>query len=247
MLFRSRRRAARAEHFAGLPSQWRGKRYRRQEEAKNPQESEEAENSKRERWAKEVLGLLLEADLPFAATAREARGGLTGPTALRCCRGLWANTLKKRVDDWRPFRRWLLAEGHRCFPDRAQQVLDFLDVQWEASAPRTFYQSFLDALTFFETAGERPEAERLSESQAVKNAVRAFTARLCRGFRQSERLRAARPDKRHRYSSTRWPPKSARWWTPPCRRTNAFTPGRSWCATGPLSAGQTPRAYRLGS
>ena len=181
------RKAALAEHLSGLPSQWRGKRYRRQEVAQNPQEREEAENAKQERWSKEVLGLLLEANLPFAASAREARGGLTGPTALRCCRGLRANTLKKRVDDWRPFRRWLLAEGHSCFPTSAQQVLDFLDVQWEASAPRTFYRSFLDALGFLETAGERPEAERLSEDQGVKNAVKALAAKRAQLKTQAER------------------------------------------------------------
>ena len=37
-----RRSAAQAEHLAGLPGQWRGKRYRRKEEALNPLEREQA-------------------------------------------------------------------------------------------------------------------------------------------------------------------------------------------------------------
>ena len=181
------RAAAQAEHLAGLPSQWRGKRYRRQEAAKNPQEREEAEEAKLAHWTKEVLGLLLEADLPFAASARQARGGLEGPSALRCCRGLRANTLKKRVDGWRPFRRWLISEGLGFYPASPQQVLDYLDVQWEASAPRTFYQDFLDALTFFEQAGEVPEAARLSTDQGVRNAVKALATKRAQQRTQAER------------------------------------------------------------
>ena len=181
------RTAAQAEHLAGLPSQWRGKRYRRQEVAKNPQEREEAEEAKLAHWTKEVLGLLLEADLPFAASARQARGGLEGPSSLRCCRGLRANTLKKRVDGWRPFRRWLVSEGLGFYPTSPQQVLDYLDVQWEASAPRTFYQDFQDSLTFFEQAGEVPEDARLSTNQGVRNAVKALAAKRAQQRTQAER------------------------------------------------------------
>ena len=99
------RTTALAEHLAELLDQWRGKRYRRKEVARNTQEREQAEEKKAARWAKEVLGLLLEADLPFAESARRSRGGVDGPSMLRCCRGLRPNTLKKRVTDWRPFHR----------------------------------------------------------------------------------------------------------------------------------------------
>ena len=88
-----------------------------------------------------------------------------------------ANTMKKRVEDWRPFRRWLLGDGRPASPSAPEDALDYFKAQWEGAAPRTFYQSFLDSLAFFERAGERPEAERLSDSQAVKNAVKAFTAK----------------------------------------------------------------------
>ena len=150
------RAAAVAEHLSELPNQWRGKHYRRKEVARNPQEQEEAEDKKAARWAKEVLGLLLEADLPFADSARRSRGGIDGPSMLRCCRGLRPNTQKKRVSDWRPYRRWLLAEGAGPFPKEQQQVLDYFEVQWVAAAPRTWYKSFLAALTFLEMAGEVP-------------------------------------------------------------------------------------------
>ena len=131
---------AQVEAVASLPTQWRGKAYRRKEVALNPAAREEAEDLEQARWSKEVLGLLLEAGdiLPFAESVKKARGGVTGASVLRCCRGLRANTLKQRVSDWRPFRRWLVADGHAPFPLEAQQVLEYLDTSWEGSAPRTF-------------------------------------------------------------------------------------------------------------
>ena len=187
------RTAALAEHLAAMPGQWRGKAYRRVETPLNPAEREEAEAKKAERWSKEVLGILVEAGLPFAESAKRSRGGLGSTASLRCCRGLRANTLKKRVEDWRPYRRWLLGEDRATFPTAVEDALDYLEVQWESGAPRTFYQSWLDSLTFFEKAGERPEAERLSDTQAVKNAVRAFTTRRALQKTQAEREAPGRP------------------------------------------------------
>ena len=180
---------AQVEAVASLPTQWRGKAYRRKEVALNPAAREEAEDLEQARWSKEVLGLLLEAgdSLPFAESVKKARGGITGASVLRCCRGLRANTLKQRVSDWRPFRRWLVAEGHAPFPLEARQVLDYLDISWEGSAPRTFYKNFLTALTFFETAGERVEAERLSSDPAIINAISELATRRALLMTQAER------------------------------------------------------------
>ena len=68
----AQRNSAQAEHLASLPTQWRGKRYRRNEAPKDPTARERADDKKAERWSKEVLGLLLEADLPFAESAAGA-------------------------------------------------------------------------------------------------------------------------------------------------------------------------------
>ena len=77
---------------------------------------------------------------------RIAKGGADSESVMRCCRGLRANTLKQRVSVWRPFRRWLLAEGHTAFPTDPQQVLDYLDLLWDSGAPRTAYKSLQAAL-----------------------------------------------------------------------------------------------------
>ena len=77
----------------------------------------------------------------------------------------------------RPFRRWLLAEGHGVFPTQEQQVLDYLDVLWEGGAARSAYKSLQADLGFLEESGERPEPERLAGAPSVKNAVLQHTAR----------------------------------------------------------------------
>ena len=83
-------RVIEAHGLTSLPTEWRGKRYKRTEGA-TEQARATAEHKERARRGKELAALLLEADLPFAyapgvATAEE--GAL-----LRCCRGLSAKTL----------------------------------------------------------------------------------------------------------------------------------------------------------
>ena len=185
---RERTRAL-GERYALLPTEWRGKAYRRKGQERNPEQRQQDEDKALERWSREVLGILMEAGdiLPYAASVLKAKDGVEGHTALRCCRGLRANTLKQRVTDWHPLRRWLLATGHGPFPTEAQQLLDYLNVLWDASAPRSAYASLTSALGFFEAAGERPEAERLSNDASVQNAAKELAARRASAKTQAER------------------------------------------------------------
>ena len=96
-----------AASLAQLPTEWRGKRYRRQAKLANESERAEAEDAERQKWARQVVGLLVEANLPYAKTL--ASTAPDSSVALRCCRGLRAKTLEQRVSCWRPLRRWLLA------------------------------------------------------------------------------------------------------------------------------------------
>ena len=190
----------------------------------NPAAREEAEDLALAKWSKEVLGLLLEArdNLPFAESVRNARGGIDGASVLRCCRGMRANTLKQRVTDWRPFRRWLIANGDGPFPTLPQQALDYLDAAWEGGAPCTFYKSFLSALGFFEAAGERRVEERLSSDPSIENAVGQLTAKRSQMLTQAEREAPA--------GAWRW----KLWWAtsrPTC--TLGSTLGSSFSGIGP--------------
>ena len=55
------RTRALAERYALLPTEWRGKAYRRKGAEKNPEQRQLEEDAALERWSREVLGILLEA------------------------------------------------------------------------------------------------------------------------------------------------------------------------------------------
>jgi len=158
--------------LADLPTAWRGKVYRRTEVADTAHKREEDEAKERARWAKELAGLLLEANLPFA---RALAGSSLDGASLRCCRGLRARTLAQRVSCWRPFRRWLLTTTGASWPQDTSVVLDYLEVRRAEGAPRTAFASLLSALRFLEEAGEVPEAERLYCNPALTNAEKEFS------------------------------------------------------------------------
>ena len=158
------------ESLAHLPSEWRGKRYRRTEGRESEHARAEGERTERMEKAREVVGLLVEAHLPYASSLARS-SGFEDTTLLRCCRGLRAKTLAQRVSCWRPFRRYL-SQGYPAFPSSADQVLEYFKVRGEEGAARTAILSLLASLRFLEEAGELPEADRLSTLPALKNAAK---------------------------------------------------------------------------
>ena len=113
-----------ADSLALVPKAWTGRGVRRAELPDSTGERAAAEKTLRAKWAKEVVGILVEADLPFARQA----GNLSGDALTRCCRGLRAKTLAKRVRAWRPFRRYLVAQASTYFPVDAGVVLHYLEL-----------------------------------------------------------------------------------------------------------------------
>ena len=126
--------------LADLPTAWRGKVYRRTEVADTAHKREEDEAKERARWAKELAGLLLEANPPFA---RALRGASLDGASLRGCRCLRARTLAQRISCWMPFRRWLLATTRSPWPLNTAAVLAYFEVRRSEGAPRTAYASLL--------------------------------------------------------------------------------------------------------
>ena len=176
-------RTLRASNLSALPSEWRGKRYRREQLATTEQARATAEEKERLRWGRELAGLLLEAKLPFASAA----GAAAEDGHLRCCRGVRASTIQQRISCWRPFRRWLTLQSRSPWPAMAQDLLDYFEVRKSEKAPRTAYSSLLSSLRFLEEAGEVPEAERLCKAPALANAVAELaltTAHLGKGARE---------------------------------------------------------------
>jgi hypothetical protein len=98
------------DHLARLPTEWRGKRYRRRERTANDHERAEAYRKERDREGQQVMALLLEANLPFAKTLE--RVGPDDAAAQRCCLGMQPKSLRQRLACWRPVREFLL-QAHR--------------------------------------------------------------------------------------------------------------------------------------
>ena len=128
-----------------VPTAWRGKVYRRTESTDTAHKREEDEQKERARWAKELAGLLLETNLPFA---RNLGSSSLDGASLRCCRGLRARTLAQRVSCWRPFRRWLLATTRSPWHLNTAAVLAYFEVRRSEGAPRTAYASLLQPSAF---------------------------------------------------------------------------------------------------
>ena len=166
-----------AESLALVPKVWIGREVRRSELPDSTGERATAEKNLRAKWAKEVAGILVEAELPFARQA----GDLSGDALTRCCRGLRAKTLAKRVRAWRPFRRYLIAQASTYFPSDAGSVLHYLELAAAGGAAQSFYGNFLSALKFFEEAGEQVLGKLLHQELALVNFVkeqRALTPKL---------------------------------------------------------------------
>ena len=164
----------------GLPTGWRGKAYRRQEEAGDDAGRQKAETKEREKWGREVIQIILNADLPFGMELRARGLGAHSPEAARCLRGLRANSLRKRVSDWAPYGRWLTGSCGKAFPDCQEDILGYFQVRQAEGAARTAYQNLLDALAFFETAGEAKAADWLHKLPALTGAAKEATAQRAR-------------------------------------------------------------------
>ena len=111
-----------APTLAHRPQSWVPRRYRRKTLDQSVSERAKAEECERRRWADEVVGLLQEARLPYATSA----GSVHSSVAHGCCRGLRANTLRKRVSDWRPARRFMIATFSKPFPDEIHEIMEYV-------------------------------------------------------------------------------------------------------------------------
>ena len=79
-----------------LPVAWRPIKYRRRALATTEHERETEERQQRKRRVVQVLEVLREAKLPFAATVASV-DDVTSAVLARCCQGLAVNTLAKRL------------------------------------------------------------------------------------------------------------------------------------------------------
>ena len=159
--------AAKVGQLAHVPLEWKGKRYRRLQNASSEKERSNIEAADRLRLGRELVEICVAAGLPFARTLDGKM--LDEQAVLRCCRGLRAKTLHQYLTYWRPFGRWIASEYGLRFPQTQEHVLAYLGVLKRSGAGRTSYTSAVTALRFVEEAGEVPPAERLNALPGVSN------------------------------------------------------------------------------
>ena len=85
--------------------------------------------------------------------ARLLGSSASSSVTFRCCMSLRPNTLKKRIKDWEPVRRFMLGQYGVPFPKDAQQVLAYLEVREAEQAPMSTFGDVHDALKYLEEAG----------------------------------------------------------------------------------------------
>jgi hypothetical protein len=131
-----------------LPTAWRPVKYRRRALAATEHERESEERLQRKRRVVQVLEVLREAGLPFAASVASA-DDVTPSVLARCCQGLAANTLAKRLRDWHQFRRHPVLEGIvPPYPRGESDVLDYLGLRAVEQAPKSCFADLVSALRF---------------------------------------------------------------------------------------------------
>ena len=73
-------------------------------------------------------------------------------------------------------RRWLVAETGLAFPGDPEPLLRFFDLRQREGAARTSYSSTLNALKFFELAGEVRHEDCIHEAPALVSAAKEAAA-----------------------------------------------------------------------
>ena len=69
------------------PTEWRGKKYRRVEVANDENGRRKAEQAERDKWARKVIAIIVQARLPFGIEIHDKGIDALSPEAGRCLRG----------------------------------------------------------------------------------------------------------------------------------------------------------------
>ena len=168
---------ARASRVFAKPVIWGSRIYRRAEATGDAQARKRAEEADRNRWAKRVVKIIVDAGLPFGVEIVDKGWDSLSPDAGRCLRGLRASTLKKRTSDITPFLRYLRCETGELFPRNKDVILQFFATRLEEQAPRSVFRSLLLALKFFEEAGEVRRDLRVSDAPGLESTVKEYERR----------------------------------------------------------------------
>ena len=125
-----------------------------------------AEAKERERWLKELKGIL---ECAGIGTGLSLPGRQDLPN--RVGKGRRAGTLRKHCKTWQQFVRWLQATYGKSWPSVGAEFAHYVEDRANEPCARTVPMSAFKTLLFMEAAAEVPPAERISSSPMVVNVL----------------------------------------------------------------------------
>ena len=142
---------------------------------------DEVEAKAREKQVKILVGILTEMKAPSVSSG--------GGDPARVAKGRRSATLRERTRTWLHARKWFLLEYGIPYPADVCHILHYLRDKFDGHCPRTFFESFRNALRFVEAAAELDESRRLSNHPAIQNSLEEYSLRVSNSTPLADRER----------------------------------------------------------
>lgn len=153
---------------------------RRRALASNPDEREPGEIEERRRWIREAVKILMLTDVPYAEVLK-ASTQAEDREYPRVAAGLRAGTLRKRLRDAGPLARFTQATYGTQFPSIVEMLDSYFEARAMEPAGRTVYSSAVQALGFFEKAGDVAKEDQIHQLPSVKAMAGEFSLAAATG------------------------------------------------------------------
>lgn len=134
----------------------------------------ELEKSLRDYWAKILVGIVQDANLPVVDVAQRTMNPVD--TIVRAMGNRRAKTLRSRARAWLKFRDWLaMVKGIR-YPGDISDILDYLWCCTEDGCAKSVVQMFSASLSVIEDIGMVPVADRYSNQSVWLKTCKHYLA-----------------------------------------------------------------------
>ncbi len=123
---------------------------------------------------------------------REAQGGDVGRLRLAAA-GRRGRTLRKRVNGWRAYQRWLLAAGRPLLGDDLNDMVDYLGSRAAEPCGRTVLDEIVSVFRFLDDVLGRTGDDRRSASPHILHALKEYKLQVALISEDKGRGQALRP------------------------------------------------------
>ena len=151
-----------------------------------PSSRADAELSSQLRWQRKLATILIDSCAPALSGATGQTGELR---ALRLAGNTRSSTLKKHIQMWHRYSKWLHAAYQLQWPTTCDMVLDFLEELAAQPCGKTVPEAFCATLQFMERVAGIALEFRLGKQTAVLRTVEQLSAQLETGAPPSRKAR----------------------------------------------------------